>query len=105
MATAKVRRSRKSWVVDVSEYVDGERERVIKAFGRGSKGKEAAEAYLQEIAPDLKSGKYWERQTATFKTLWKKFEKHELVGSTRAPSTIADYKAMGRLHLLPRGSA
>lgn len=44
--------------------------------------KAAAEAYRDEIAPAAKAGKFWERQTATFRHLWQGFESHELIGPT-----------------------
>jgi integrase len=37
----------------------------------------------------------------TFGDLWTKFEAHELALPERRPSTIADYKAMGKLYLVP----
>jgi integrase len=97
-----VRYSRKAWIVDVSGYVNGKRQRTIKRFGAGSKAKAEAEAYAQEITPQAKAGKYWERRTATFADLWDKFATHELSSPDLRPSTVADYKALGRLYLVPR---
>jgi len=102
MASATVRYWRGGWVVDVSTTIDGRRKRSIKAFGAGSKAKAAAETYRDEIAPQAKAGKFWERQSATFADLWERFEAHELIGPTPGPATIADYKAVARLYLLPR---
>ncbi len=102
MASATVRYSRGGWVVDVSTRTSGKRQRSIKGFGPGAKAKAAAEAYRDEIAPQAKAGKFWERQTATFADLWDKFAGHELAGPDRRPSTIADYQAMGRLYLIPQ---
>jgi hypothetical protein len=67
----------------------------------GSKAKAAAEAYRDEIALQAKAGRFWERQTATFSTLWEKFEAHELIGPMPGPATITDYKACARMYLLP----
>jgi integrase len=99
--SVNVRYSRKAWVVDVSEYVNGKRLRTIKRFGAGAKAKAAAEAYAEEIAPQAKGGKYWERQSWTFADLWDKFTTHELSSPDLRPSTVADYKALGRLYLVP----
>jgi integrase len=100
MASAKVRYWRGAWVVDVSDKVGGRRKRVIKAFGPGTKGKASAEAYRDEIAPQTKTPKFWERYNATFRELWNKFEA-QLVGPVPGPSTIADYKAVAQNYLLP----
>lgn len=81
--------------------IDGKRKRSIKTFGTGSKAKAAAEAYRDEIAPETKSGKFWERQTMTFAELWKRFEATKLATPERRASAIADYKAMGKLYLVP----
>jgi len=102
MASATVRYWRGGWIVDVGRYVEGRRERAIKSFGPGPKAKAAAEAYRDEIAPAAKAGRFWERQVATFRDLWGKFEAHELIGPTPGPATIADYKAVARLYLLPQ---
>jgi len=101
MASANVRFSRGVWVVDVSQTVDGKRKRSIKAFGAGAKAKAAAKAYRDELAPQAKIGKFWERQTMTFRQLWEKFDAHELASGERAMSTIIDYRAVGRLYLIP----
>jgi integrase len=101
MSSASVRFWRGAWVVDISNTVGGKRQRTIKTFGPGAKAKGAAQAYAGEIAPQAKGGKYWERQSATFADLWDKFAAHELAGSDRRPSTVADYKALGRLYLVP----
>jgi integrase len=100
--SATVRFSRRKWVVDVNERIDGKRKRTIKSFGAGRLAKLAAEAYRDEIAPDAKAGKHFERITATFGDLWAKFEATELVGGGAGPATVADYKAMARNYLLPR---
>jgi integrase len=42
-----------------------------------------------------------EPQTATFAKLWEKFAAHELASPELRPSTVVDYKALGRLHLVP----
>jgi integrase len=102
MASATVRYWRGGWVVDVSNTVDGKRRRTIKAFGAGSKAKAAAEVYREAIAPQAKAGKFWERQSATFRDLWGRFEAQELIGPTPGPATVADYRAVARLYLLPR---
>ena len=99
--SVKVRYWRGAWVVDVSTKLAGKRERSIKTFGAGGKAKEAAQAYAQEIAPQAKTGKFWERRTATFADLWDKFAAHELASPDLRPSTVADYKALGRLYLVP----
>ena len=99
--SATVRYSRGVWVVDVSQTIGGKRKRSIKAFGAGAKAKRAAEAYRDEMAPAAKHAKYFERQTLTFRALWEKFAAAELAGTDRAPSTVADYRAIGRLYLLP----
>lgn len=101
MASATVRYWRGGWVVDVSTRTDGKRQRSIKSFGPGAKAKAAAQAYCEGIAPQAKAGKFWERQSATFADLLEKFEARELSGPDRRPSTIADYKAMARLYLVP----
>jgi hypothetical protein len=59
----------------------------IKTFGAGSKAKSEAQAYAEEIAPQARSGKYWERRTATFADLWDKFATHELSSPALRPST------------------
>jgi integrase len=87
-------------VVDVSKTVDGKRQRRIQSFGAGSQAKAAAEAYRDEIAPQAKAGKFFERQTITFKELWKRYEA-TLASSGLRASTISDYKAIGRLYLDP----
>jgi hypothetical protein len=66
MASSTVQYWRGAWVVDVSTRIAGKRQRTIKTFGPGAKAKSAAQAYAAEKAPQAKSGKYWERQTATF---------------------------------------
>lgn len=99
--SVNVRFSRGGWVVDLSTTIDGKRRRSIKAFGAGAKAKAAAQAYAEEIAPQAKAGKYWERQSATFADLWAKFSAHELASPDLRPSTVADYKALGRLYLIP----
>jgi integrase len=96
-----VRFSRGVWVVDLSTKLDGKRQRSIKAFGAGAKAKAAAQAYAEEIAPQAKAGKYWERQEATFCDMWAQYEKHVLASPDLRPSTAADYRAIGRLYLLP----
>jgi integrase len=101
VASATVRFWRGAWVVDVSTRIAGKRQRAIKTFGPGAKAKAAAQAYAAEKAPEAKSGKYWERQTATFAELWEKFSGHELASPDLRPSTVADYKALGRLYLVP----
>lgn len=63
--------------------------------------KAAAHAYRDEIAPQTKNAKFWDRQNTTFRKLWEKFEAHELIEPNLRASTIADYKAIGRLYLLP----
>jgi hypothetical protein len=101
VASASVRFSRGVWVVDISTTVDGKRKRSIKAFGAGAKAKAAAMAYRDEIAPQAKAGKFWEKQAMTFRQLWKKFDALELSTNERAASTIVDYRSLGRLYLLP----
>ena len=101
MASATVRFWRGAWVVDVSTRIAGKRQRTIKTFGPGAKAKAAAQAYAAEKAPQAKSGKFWERQTATFAELWEKFAAHELASPDLRPSTVVDYKALGRLYLVP----
>jgi integrase len=101
MASVSIRYWRGAWVADISTTVAGKRKRMIKTFGSGAKAKAAAEAYRDEIAPQAKAGKFWERQTATFRDLWHKFAAHELVGPVPGPATIADYKAVAQLYLLP----
>ncbi|MDB6087793.1 MAG: putative integrase, partial [Gammaproteobacteria bacterium] len=44
--------------------------------------------------------RFWKRRNATFSDLWNKFEA-QLAGPVPGPATIADYKSMGRLYLLP----
>jgi len=100
--SVNIRFSRKAWVVDISEYVDGKRQRTIKRFGAGAKAKAAAEAYAAEVAPQAKAGKFWERQEATFRDMWALYEAHVLASPDLRPSTIADYRAIGRLYLLPQ---
>jgi integrase len=102
MASATVRYWRGGWVADVSTKIAGQRKRSIRAFGPGAKAKAAAEAYRDEIAPQAKAGKFWERQTAKFADLWEKFAAHELIGPTPGPATVVDYKATARIYLLPR---
>lgn len=101
MASATVRFWRGGWVVDVSTTIDGKRRRTIKSFGEGSKAKAEAQAYRDEVAPQAKAGKYWQRQTMTFAGLWLKFEAGELASPELRASTVADYKALGRLYLVP----
>jgi hypothetical protein len=99
--SVSVRYSRGGWVVDVSTRQRGKRsKRWIKAFGPGSQAKPAAEAYRDEIAPQARAPKFLERQTATFRDLWKKFDA-QLVGPDPGPSTIADYRSMATHYLLP----
>lgn len=100
MATVTVRYWRGAWVVDVWDKVNGRRKRLIKAFGPGTQGKAAAEAYRDEIAPQTKTPKFWERYNATFRDLWNKFEA-QLAGPVPGPATIADYKAVAQHYLLP----
>jgi integrase len=99
--SVNVRYWRGAWVVDVSAKVAGKRQRSIKTFGAGPKGKGAAQAYAESIAPQAKSGKFWDRQDATFADLWDKFTAHELASPDLRPSTVADYQALGRLYLVP----
>jgi integrase len=99
--SVNVRFWRGAWVVDVSTKIAGKRQRSIKTFGAGTKAKAEAKAYAEEIAPQAKAGKYWERRTATFADLWDKFAAHELASPDLRPSTVADYKALGRLYLVP----
>src|SRR4051812_20885227 len=102
MASAAVRFSRGVWIVDVSDVVDGKRRRSIKTFGAGRLAKAAAEAYRDEVAPEAKAGRHFERLTATFADLWTKFDTTELIaGGNAGPATIADYRALARLYLLP----
>jgi integrase len=101
MPSTTVRFWRGAWVVDVSTRIAGKRQRAIKTFGPGAKAKAAAQAYAAEKAPQAKSGKYWERQTATFAELWEKFSAHELASPDLRPSTVVDYKTLGRLYLVP----
>ena len=100
MPSATVRYWRGAWVVDVSTLVDGRRKRSIKTFGAGAKAKTAAEGYRDEIAPQAKSSKFWERERATFRDLWTKFDA-QLVGPEPGPATIADYRAVAKNYLLP----
>jgi hypothetical protein len=99
--SVNVRHWRGAWVVDLSTKIAGKRQRSIKTFGAGAKAKSAAQAYAESIAPQAKSGKFWERQDATFADLWDKFTAHELASPDLRPSTVADYKALGRLYLVP----
>ena len=101
MASATVRFWRGAWVVDISTRIACKRQHAIKTFGPGAKAKAAAQAYAAEKAPQAKSGKYWERQTASFAELWEKFAAHELASPDLRPSTVSDYKALGRLYLIP----
>ena len=101
MASATVRFWRGGWVVDVSTTINGKRKRSIRGFGEGSKAKAAAHAYRDEIAPQTKNGRFWERQTITFAGLWEKFAVDELASPDLRASTVADYKALGRLYLVP----
>jgi integrase len=99
--SVNVRFSRGVWVVDLSTKIGGKRQRSIKAFGAGAKAKAAAQAYAEEIAPQAKAGKFWERQSATFRDMWVQYEGHVLASPDLRPSTAADYRAIGRLYLLP----
>jgi hypothetical protein len=101
MASTTVRFSRGAWVVDISTRIAGKRQRTIKTFGAGARAKSAAQAYAAENAPQAKSGKCWERQTATFADLWDKFAGHELASPDLRTSTVIDYKSLGRLYLVP----
>lgn len=92
---------RRGWCVDISTNADGERRRSIKTFGRGARARQAAEKYRDEQAQEIKTGKFWERRSATFRDLWEKFDAQELVPGALGPATIADYKASARLYLLP----
>lgn len=87
MATVTVRYWRGAWVVDVWDKVNGRRKRLIKAFGPGTPGKAAAEAYRDEIAPQTKTPKFWERYNATFRDLWNKFEA-QLAGPVPGPPPL-----------------
>ena len=101
MASVTVRNVKnRGWVVDISTNVDGKRKRSMKTFGRGARAKDAAEQYRDEQAREIKTGKFWERRTTTFRELWEKFEAHELIPGALGPATIADYKASARLYLL-----
>lgn len=102
MASVTVRNIKnRGWVVDISTWEDGARKRSIKTFGRGARAREAAERYRDERAGEIKTGKFWERRTTTFRMLWEKFEAQELVPGALRPATIADYQASARLYLLP----
>jgi len=100
VSSATVRYWRGAWVVDVSTTVNGKRKRAIESFGPGAKGKVAAEARRDELAPISKTDRFWKQRHATFADLWKEFEE-QLVGPVPGPATIIDYKAMARLYLLP----
>src|SRR5882724_2060716 len=100
--SVSVRYWRGAWVVDISTKENGKRKRLIESFGPGLKAKAAAELYRDEIAPQVKVGKFWQRQTATFADLWTKFESHELIGPVPGPATDADYKSIAVNYLLPR---
>ena len=99
--SVNVRFWRGAWVVDLSTKIAGKRQRSIKTFGPGAKAKAAAQAYAEEIAPQAKAGKFWERQSATFRDMWAQYETHVLASPDLRPSTTADYRAIGRLYLLP----
>ena len=81
--SVSVRYSRGAWVVDISTREGGKRHRRIESFGPGRLGKSTAEAFRDEIAPQAKAGKFWERQTATFRDLWRKFDAQLVVPTTR----------------------
>lgn len=99
--SVSVRNWRGGWVVDVSTRERGERKkRWIKSFGPGAKGKAAAQAFREEMVAQTKRAGFQERQTATFRDLWRSFV-GQLVGPIPGPATVADYKAMGRDYLLP----
>ena len=99
--SVSVRYWRGAWVVDVSARVDGKRKRSITTFGPGAKAKAAAQAYAAEISQPRKLSRFWQQQTATFRELWESFAAHELIGPTPGPATVADYKAVARIYLLP----
>jgi integrase len=100
VSSATVRYWRGAWIVDVSTPVDGKRKRMIESFGAGAKGKAAAEARRDELAPLSKTDRFWKQRHATFRDLWNRFAA-QLVGPVPGPATIVDYKAMARLYLLP----
>ncbi len=100
MSSATVRYWRGSWVIDVSTTVDGQRKRLIESFGAGAKGKAAAHARRDELAPLSKTERFWKRRHATFADLWTKFDA-QLVGPVPGPATIADYRAVATHYLLP----
>ena len=101
MSSVSVRYWRGAWVVDVSTRVDGKRKRSITTFGSGAKAKAAAQAYAAEISQPKKLSRFWEQQTVTFRDLWERYASHELIGPSPGPATIADYKAVARMYLLP----
>jgi integrase len=98
--SVSVRYWRGAWVVDVSTKIGGKRKRAITTFGPGAKAKSAAETYRNEIDPEVKSGKFWERQSVTFRDLWRRFDS-QLVGPEPGPATIADYRSVAENYLLP----
>ena len=98
--SVSVRYSRGSWVVDVSTKEGGKRKRDITAFGAGAKAKAAAEAYRDDIALDVKSGKFWQRRAMNFRDLWTLFDA-QLVGPVPGPATIQDYRSVAANYLLP----
>jgi integrase len=99
VSSATVRYWRGAWVVDVSTKVNGKRKRAIESFGAGPKGKAAAQARRDELAPLTKTDRFWAQRHATLADLWKEFEAQ--LGPVPGPATIVDYKAMARLYLLP----
>jgi hypothetical protein len=62
--------------------------------------KAAAEAYRDEIAREVKFGKFRQLQVTTFKELWTLFDA-QLVGPVPGPATIADYRSVAVNYLLP----
>jgi hypothetical protein len=57
--SVSVRYWRGAWVVDISTKENGMRKRLIESFGPGMKAKVAAELYRDDIAPQVKVGKFW----------------------------------------------
>ena len=94
MGSVTVRNIKKrGWSVDISTNADGERRRSIKTFGRGARAKQAAEKYRDEQARELKTGKFWERRSATFRDLLSAVTVSGgaviKISDGRAPSTFA----------------
>jgi integrase len=91
---------RKTWSVVIPVGKDPQTGRLRQQWKGGFKTKRDAEAYLNEVLPDVQNGTWMPPSKERFKAFAQRWLK-DYVAATARPTTLASYEMIARKHLIP----